>query len=148
MSRRNNPFREIERMLEQMSRQFESSTRELEDSPFRLGDLGSESMSVDLADRGDQYVVTADLPGFDKDSIDVQLADQTLQIKAATEDETERSEENYIRRERSRRSMSRSISLPEPVSEDDVSAAYRNGVLTVTLPKREPSEEGRQIDIE
>ena len=136
-------------MLEQMSRQFESSARELEEeSPIRLGDLGTGSISIDLAEHDDRYVVTADLPGLDKENIDVQIVDGTLQIQAEREEETERSDENYIRRERSRQSVSRSISLPDPVSEEEVSASYRNGVLTVTLPKAEPSEEGRQIDIE
>jgi HSP20 family protein len=149
MSRRNNPFREIERMFEQMSRQFEESARQFEDeSPIQLGDLGKGSMSVDLAERGDEYVATADLPGFDREDLDVELADNTLRIQAHHEEESEQSDENYIRQERSRRSMSRSVSLPEPVDVDRVSAQYRNGVLTVTLPKTEPGESGQNIDIE
>lgn len=148
MSMRGNPFREIERMLEQMTRQFEQSTEELEESPIRLGDLGSGSVSVDLAEQDDRYVVTADLPGYDKDNIDVQLADETVQIRAEREEESERTDENYIRRERAQQSVSRSVTLPESVSEDDVSATYHNGVLTITLPKADPSEGGRQIDIE
>ncbi|MFB6130691.1 MAG: archaeal heat shock protein Hsp14 [Salinigranum sp.] len=142
---RKNPFREIERMIEQMSRQFEESTRQFEESPIQLGAGGS--MNVDLEARDDEYVVTADLPGFDKDDIDVEIADTRLRIRAEHEEESERDEENYIRRERSNRSMSRSISLPEPVTEDEVSATYRNGVLTVTLPRAEPGEGGKQIDI-
>jgi HSP20 family protein len=147
MTSRRNPFREIERMFEQMSEQFEQSSSQWEQTPFGFG--GGEAMSVDVEERDDEFVVTADVPGFDKDEIDVQLADDTLEI-AADHEETreEKAEGKYIRQERSRRSMSRSVRLPEPVEESDVAAKYKNGVLTVTLPKATPSEGGKQVEIE
>lgn len=142
-----NPFREIERMFEQMSEQFDQSSTRWRGSPF--GVEGGESMSVDVEERDEEFVVTADLPGFDKDDIDVQLADDTLEIHADHEEEhEEKTEGRYIRQERSRRSMSRSIRLPEAVDETEVTAKHKNGVLTVTLPKTTPTEGGKQVEIE
>jgi len=141
---RRNPFREIERMFEQLSEQFEESSQLWEGStPATM----STPMSIDVADQDEQFVVTADLPGFEKDEIEVTVSDNVVKIEAEHEAETEEREENYLRHERARRSMSRSVRLPEPVAEDDVSAKYKNGVLTVTLPKSEPVE-GKDIEIE
>jgi len=147
---RRNPFRDIERMFEQLSDQFEDAARRWEDEPSLEWAEGESmrSMSIDLADMDDEFVVTADLPGFEKDEIDVTVLDTELKISAEHEAETEEREENYLRHERTRRSMSRSIRLPETVVEDDVTATYKNGVLTVQLPKAEPAEEGHEIDIE
>ncbi|MFB6131910.1 MAG: Hsp20/alpha crystallin family protein [Halanaeroarchaeum sp.] len=139
--RRKNPFEDIERMLERMSEQFDEVSR---------GDIGfARGLDVDVEDRPDEFVVTADLPGFGKEDIDVELVDDTLRI--AAEHESDASEEEpgrYVRRERSRESVSRSISLPEAVEEDGVEARFKNGVLTVTLPKAYGSEDAQQIDIE
>ncbi|SFG87483.1 HSP20 family protein [Halopelagius inordinatus] len=138
------PFREIERMVEEINRQFEQS-------PWATGGeeaFGRDSVDVDLADHGDEFVVTADLPGFRKENIDVQCTDDRLTIRADRENETETGEENYIRRERTTEQMRRSVRLPEPVDADGVSATFRNGVLSVTLPKVDSSETGQNIDIE
>jgi HSP20 family protein len=148
MSIRRNPFRELERMFEQMSRQFEEASGQWEDRPFDFGFTSGESMSVDVADRGETFEVTADLPGFSKDDISVTVKDTRLTIAAESETEAEESEEDYLRRERSRRSMSRSVTLPDPVDESAVAATYRNGVLTVTLPKREAVDTGTHIEVE
>lgn len=140
------PFDELERFFERMSQQFGESWG----GNFEMtGGMGS-SMSVDVADQADEIVVTADLPGFSKEDIDVRLSDNTLRIAARKEEATEAGgdQENYIRQERSRRSMSRAITLPEPVDEEGVSAKYTNGVLTVTLPKMHATGESRSISIE
>jgi HSP20 family protein len=139
-----NPFREIERMFEQMSQQFDRS-------PWMANQermFGGGSISIDLADQDDEFVVTADLPGFEKENINVQCTENQVTIRAEQESESESEEGNYLRRERSNRQMQRSVSLPEPVDAEGVSAKFQNGVLTVTLPKIEPSESGRNIDIE
>lgn len=141
-----NPFDELERFFERMSQQFGESWG----GNFEMtGGIGS-SMSVDVADHPDEIVVTADLPGFSKEDIDVRLSDNTLRINARKEEAAERGgeQENYIRQERSRRSMSRAITLPEPVDEEGVSAKHSNGVLTVTLPKMHATGESRSISIE
>lgn len=128
-------------MLERMSEQFEDVSR---------SDLGFQRrLSVDVEDRPEKFVVTADLPGFEKDDIEVELADQTLRIAAEQEREEEvESPGRYVRQERTQESMSRSISLPEAVEEENVEARFKNGVLTVTLPKAYGTEDTHSIDIE
>lgn len=108
----------------------------------------TQSLSVDLADREDSFEVTADLPGYEREDIDLSVADRTLRISAERDESTEEGEGNYLRRERRRRSVSRSLTLPEEVEEDAASAAYTNGVLTVTLPKATGDEDSRSIDID
>lgn len=119
---------------------------------------GPGSMNVDVIDQEEEYVLRADVPGFSKEEIEVSLGNDVLHIEATheesgtEEDETEvdEEEERYVQRERPR-SMSRSVPLGGPVDdEEDISATYENGVLTVRLPKAEPTEDdsSRQIDIE
>lgn len=143
MSRRN-PFDEIERFFERMSDQFEDVDDWRSIQPAWPGQL-----KVDVADYDDEYEVTADLPGYEKEDIDVELADDRLHISAEHEEEHEESEPGrYVRQERSKESTSRSVTLPEPVDEEAVSAQFQNGVLTVTLPKLSGGEESHRIDIE
>jgi len=134
--RRDNPFEAIEEFIERMEREFGAD-------PF--GKTGS--MNVDVRDGDGEFVVTADLPGYDKDDVEVSLADQTLHVEADHERHAEADDGEYIRKERRHESVSRSVRLPEPVAEDGVSATFQNGVLTVTLQKRD-ADGGTQIDIE
>jgi len=131
-----NPFEDIEQLFDRMSREFGGTS-------FAAG---AGSMAVDVEDRDDAFVVTVDVPGFSKEEIDVTLADRTLHVRAEHEAETETSEANFLRRERQRTSASRSVRLPAAVEEEGISATYKNGVLTVTLPKQEGG--GQRIDVE
>jgi HSP20 family protein len=134
--RRDNPFESIEEFIERMEREFDADL------------LGrTESIDVDVRDGDGEFVVVADLPGYDKESLEVTLADNTLRIEAEHETEFEADAGEYVRKERSHESVSRSVRLPEPVDEDGVSASFSNGVLTVTLEKREAGS-GTRIDIE
>lgn len=138
---RGNPFDEIEEMLERVSRQVEEG--------MTSGGLQVPgSVPVDVADTDEEYVVTADLPGYDTDDIDLTLSEGTLRLEANRAEEAEYAEGRYLRRERTRTSASRRIRLPEPVEEDSVSAGYEDGVLTVRLPKVGGGEGSKAIDIE
>lgn len=134
--RGNNPFESIEEFIERMEPEFDAD-------PF--GAMGS--IDLDIRDGDGEFVVVADLPGYEKDDIEVTLADSTLRIEAEHESHTESEEGEYIRKERRHESVSRSARLPEPIDEDGVSASFSNGVLTVTLAKRD-ADGGTQIDIE
>ncbi|MDZ5812133.1 Hsp20/alpha crystallin family protein [Halorubrum sp. AD140] len=123
---------------------------------------------VDVAERDDDVVVVADLPGYDRENIDVRVTDGRLTITAERGDEREDASldgeyddaseggerdaaddgalERYLRRERRRESVTRTVDLPSPVAEADATATYRHGVLTVTLPKATPTD-GHRIDV-
>lgn len=138
---RRNPFDDLEEMLNRVSKQIETG----------VGGNGLSfpgSVAVDVADHRDEYVVTADLPGFETEDIELTLVEGTLRLEA--EQETDRTDEHdrYLRRERSHKSVSRRLHLPEPVDEESITANYNNGVLTVTLPKLQESDDSKRIDID
>lgn len=135
---RRNPFDELEDMFDRMSRQLET------------GDLGEfNAVPVDMQDHGDEYTVVADLPGYTVDDIDLTFADGDLRIDASREEASEETDEDagtYVHRERSE-SASRTVRIPDPVVEDEITASYNNGTLTVTLPKATDAVDGHSIDI-
>ncbi len=139
---RRNPFEEIEEFFDRMSQGFD-------EGEWAPTTIGGRQVAVDLADEGDAFVVTADLPGYDREEISLTLSERTLELSAEQETESvdEGDEVEYIRRERRRRSVSRRVRLPEAVDEGATSARYANGVLTVRLPKLE-GDDGTSIDIE
>lgn len=131
-----NPFDDLERMIDRMTQQFEGF------EPLSGG------VPVDVVDLGDEFEVTADLPGYERDDIEVELSETTVRIGADSEDEREVESGEYLRRERTTRASSRSVRLPERVDEEGTSATYEAGVLRITLPKLAASEEGTDIPIE
>jgi HSP20 family protein len=110
---------------------------------------------VDIAEYDDEFVVVADLPGYDREDIDIRAADGRLTITAERDqtmrDDGEAEESDtgrYLRRERRHESVTRTIDLPSSVVETEASATYQNGVLTVTLPKvTDDEDEGHRIDV-
>jgi HSP20 family protein len=148
MSNRPNPFDELEQLFEQMQQNFEEAAGMWRPESVRTGLPGAGSVQIDLKETGDALVLTADLPGFNSEEIDLTLKDRVLRLEASHEEESEeQGEGEYLRRERRRTSVSRSITLPETVDTDDVSASYQNGVLTVEMSKREPETGETEIDI-
>jgi HSP20 family protein len=143
---RSNPYEMMEELFERMSSEFEDLSRGME-SPDGLPITGGRSLSMDVADRGDAYQVTVDVPGFDRDDVEVQATDDRLTVVAERDRETEQGEGTFIHRERTHRSLSRSMDLPSAVDEEGAEAALGNGVLTVTLPKLRVDDE-RSVDID
>ena len=131
-----------------MSQQFAEASRTW-DVDERFGSLvpAPHSMRVDLEDRGDEMMATVDLPGFERDEVDVHVTDRTLTIKAEREEHIDETEPQYIRQERQYRSMHRSVDLPEGVDTDNVTATMKNGVLSVSLPKIEITR-ATEVEIE
>ena len=105
-------------------------------------------IKTDITDTGDAFKLEADLPGFKKEDIKIGLENDRLTINAERKDEHEEKGKNgYIRRERSYGSFTRSFDV-SGIDESGISAAYRNGILEVTLPKQAPVvPESRQINI-
>ncbi len=138
---RGNPFEEIEEMLDRVSKQVEEG--------MTSGGLQVPgSVPVNIVDTDEEYVVTADLPGYETDDIELTLSEGTLRLDAEREDDHAHEGDRYLRRERTRTSVSRRIRLPEPVEEESITAGHENGVLTVRLPKVTTGETSREIDIE
>ena len=145
MARRRNPFDDIDEFFERLSRQFEGQ-QGFDQDMFGMG--GANRMNIDLADTDEEFVVTADAPGFEKAEIDVRVTGRQLTIEAERDERSEAGDETYLRSERRSESLRRTVQLPEAVNEEDVSATYKNRVLTITLPKRDPETGGKSISIE
>jgi len=96
--------------------------------------------SVDLYEEKDDIVVKAELPGMEKDNIEVNLSDNRLTIKGEKKKEEEVKKEGYYRSERSYGSFVRSLELPSEVQTDKIKAAFKNGVLEIRLPKTEEAK--------
>jgi len=132
----------FERRNSAISRYFDNFDKEF------FGDFMKE-FKTDVLDKGDKFVLEAELPGFRKEDIHIDVEDNRLTISAEhSEDKEENSpERNYIRRERSYGSYARSFDISN-VRADAIQAEYKNGVLEVSLPKKEETKPAvRKIDI-
>jgi HSP20 family protein len=101
---------------------------------------------IDVVDRADEVLVRADLPGVDKQDVDVSLGDGTLTIKATAHRESTDERGEYFRREITCGEICRTVALPSAVDSDGAKASFRNGTLEITLPKAEQAKR-RQIAI-
>jgi len=102
----------------------------------------------DLIDQGETFLVRAELPGIKKDEVDVQLNKDTLVIQAETKGESEESNGNYLHRERSYSRISRTIRFPEEVDPSKVKGEMEDGILNLTIPKKEPKPEEKLRKVE
>ena len=101
---------------------------------------------LELEDKGDNLVITAELPGVDKEEVELTVLKDTLTIagekKLPAENDTK-----YIRHERAYGTFRKLVNLPYSVAQDNIKASYKDGVLTITLPKADEAKP-RQIDVE
>ena len=128
------PFRDLDRLTEQMLGVPVGSTR------------APRFMPMDLYRSGDHYVLHADLPGVDPGSVDVSVDSGTLTVRAERSGRTEESVE-WLTSERFTGSYMRQLSLGDGVDAERIAATYENGVLTVTIPMAEKAKP-RRIEID
>lgn len=131
-----NPYAEIQHMQNEMERLFNDSYSRFH-IKTPLGSL-SKTPDVDLQEKPDRYIVTVNVPGADESSMDVKLEDQVLHISIRTEqakDEADDKSGEYKYRERFVGQFQRALTLPGPVNAAKMTTEYRNGVMTITIPK-------------
>lgn len=128
----------------EMDRAFDSFFNESWPASF-FGQEGA--MRVDIKETDKAYVVEAEIPGVDKKDIELDLRDGLLTITVRRDEQVNVENDRYIRRERRAVNMRRSFHV-DNVKEEDVKASYKNGLLTITLPKRTAGKRGRTIDID
>ncbi|NQW16233.1 MAG: Hsp20/alpha crystallin family protein [Chloroflexi bacterium] len=104
------------------------------------------SIPIDIQETADAYELTATVAGFKKDDVRVALEDRLLTIKAEVSSEEQESSGDYLVQERRRGSSERSIRLPRTVDSAQIESSYRDGVLTVVLPKSKETA-AREIEI-
>jgi len=110
--------------------------------PVREGELPTRAWApaVDICENENNLVLKAELPGVDPKDVEVRVEDNTLYLKGERKFEKDTKEENYHRIERSYGSFARSFALPNSIDAEKVAAEYQDGLLTLTLPKREETK--------
>ena len=137
------PFRNLSTLQEQVNRLFDDSfTR----SRAGQAELASWAPAVDIYETENEVVVKADLPDVQEKDIDVRVENNTLTVRGERKFSNEVHEDNYLRVERAYGTFTRSFSLPNTVNTESIKAEYKNGVLTVHMPKREETKP-KQIKI-
>ncbi len=134
-----NPMREASELFNEFDRVFESPLyRSRWGMPMRTNDVvGSWSLALDVAEKGDVFTIKASLPGINPEDLNVTLEDNVLTVQGELKEDETIEEETYHIRERRFGSFSRSLRFPVPVNANEIQAEYENGVLTLTVPKAE-----------
>lgn len=132
------PFRRMVREMEETLERFRTENK-------AFGGSMRSAVPVDVEEDGNQIVVRADLPGVEKDRIQISADRDTLVIRAADTRAVREENEQYLRQERSKREFRRRLQLPVPVDPGSAEAAYENGVLTVRMEK---ADGGARQDID
>lgn len=129
------PYREVTDMIRTMNRLMEDDMPR----PYTR-EKGCWSPAVDIEEDDKQVMIKAEMPGFAPEEIDIDLKEDRLEIKAETKVEEEKTEKNYIRRERRCGSFYRAFELAEGLDTANAKANYKNGVLELTIPKKAKEE--------
>lgn len=103
---------------------------------------------LDLIDEGDHYSIHAELPGFTRENVDVQINNDGMTIRAKKETEKEEKKKNYLHRERMYSAFERAVSFPEEVDPSKAEGRMNNGVLELKIPKKEPKPEAKPRKLE
>jgi HSP20 family protein len=150
------PFESLRREIDRLFDDFEWGSwrtpfrRALFDvEPFLRGEVKwGKVPAVDVADTANNYEITAELPGLDEMDIEVKFSDGTLTIRGQKKEEKEEKKKDYYLSERHYGLFQRSFSVPDGVDPEKIEAAFKNGVLTVTLPKTaEAQKKVKKIEV-
>ena len=141
------PFEEIERLqrrinwlMRRMMEPLRVPVKELRETWMY------ESFPIDLKDTGKELILEADLPGFEKDEIKINLTEDSIEITASKKKEEKEVTETMYRKERIKGMMRRFITLPVKVDPESAEAEFKNGVLTIRMKKKE-IKKGKEIKI-
>lgn len=130
MARPIDPFREMERPFREMERLVNGLTRT----------SGTASMPMNLFREGDRFVAEVELPGVDPASIDVDVEERTLTVRAERKESPAGEDRRWLTRERSAGTFARQLTLGEGLALDRIEADYEDGVLTLTIPVAEQAK--------
>ncbi len=133
-----NTFTEIQKLQQQMDQLFNRLHQQfLNDTTFAgFQDSFSRTPATDIVDKGDHYLIKADIPGADEKSIKVTEKNGMLTIEAKSEKEKREKGENFIRQERFAGAFVKMMTLPKDADASKLKTEYKNGVLKITIPKQ------------
>jgi len=110
---------------------------------------GARLPTMDFKDKGEKFVLSAELPGVKKENIDLTVSDNFIHIKTNHQEEKIEEGECYVCQERTSSRFHRSFEFPEEINSDEVEATLENGILTISLPKKEeaPKENVKKLKV-
>ena len=136
-----NPFRDMDSIGREMSTFF--------DFPSNMFASFSSSPRVDVYQKKENVIIKAEIPGVSKDDLNLFIDESTIRLDGQFKRENELKDENVYRTERYYGSFSRTIPLPAEVKPEQAKAEYKDGILSITVPKLEPTKtKSRRIDIQ
>ncbi|MEO9295550.1 MAG: Hsp20/alpha crystallin family protein [Nitrososphaera sp.] len=104
----------------------------------------------DMVDKGDHYELSVEVPGIEKEKIDVKATKHSVEITGEQKEKTEEKAKNYVYNERSYRSFNRRVPMPEEIVPSKIEAKMSNGILNIKLPKKTPTkmeEESTKVEV-
>ncbi len=131
LTRRWHPFRDIELLRRQFDQMFDDLTHLESGVPF------AQVPAIELQDNGNELILKAQLPGLTAENLDIQATREAVAIAGEYRQEEKTEEKGYLRSEFRYGKFRRLVPLPTPIRNEEVKATYKNGVLTLTLPKTE-----------
>jgi len=133
-----NPFKEFQKMQEEMNRVFGSFNARFQNDPDfdRFFQDFSISPALDMRDAGDKYIITVNIPGSQKNNIKVTVKNHILNISAKTEKISDKKSSKFLQKERFVGTFEREVTLPSDADENTLKTKYNNGILTITIAKR------------
>jgi len=143
--------RDIDTIFDDFRRSFDIMMRPYYPFETRMQELGMLPVRyapLDFIDDGDHYSIHAELPGFDKENVDVQINSYGMSIRAKKDMEKEEKKKNYLHRERGYSSFERAVSFPEEVDPAKAEGTMNNGVLELRIPKKEPKPDSKPRKLE
>ena len=102
-------------------------------------------MKTDIKEKKDKYILDIDLPGYEKENINISINNGYLEVSAKISEEKNDEEEKYVRKERYVGECSRSFYLGDDIKEEDIAAEFKNGILKITIPKKEEIEKAKEV---
>ncbi len=141
------PWRDFGTLQDRINRLFDQTLKTFHPEGEEELERGTWVPAVDIHETDESFVVKADLPGMNKEDIQIDIKDSTLTLKGEKKFEEKVSKDNYIRVERTYGTFIRSFTLPQNVDSDKIKAKYKDGVLELTLPKKEEAKP-KQIKVD
>jgi len=134
-----NPFKEIQKMQKEMDRIFNKFHQDMmnEDMFDKFSTKFPVSPAMDLKNVGDKYKLKVDIPGSDKNEINISSKDGVLKIEAKRSKEKKEEKGNFLKQERYESSYMRMITLPKDADTKKLKSSYKNGVLEIVIPKKD-----------
>jgi len=141
-------FRDVDRWFDDLRRDFDERWVDWPRSRTSLGNGEAvREPTIDLQDKGAEFLVTAEIPGVSKDDVEIRATPNSLEIRAETRGQQETKDETYVFRERSYSAYYRSLPMPDEVVPEAIAATMKDGTLEVRLPKKELTPPPKSVTV-